>query len=107
LPQTLQQHAAYGGTPLAQYLGYMVQHSVPQRSVGGSAARRENPRPDTPGECTMPADEYHCRPCDREFAVYLSFKEHETTLVQCPHCKGTDVEQLFAPFVAVTSKKAR
>jgi putative FmdB family regulatory protein len=55
----------------------------------------------------MPADEYHCRPCDREFAVYLSFKEHETTLVQCPHCKGTDVEQLFAPFVAVTSKKAR
>jgi putative FmdB family regulatory protein len=54
----------------------------------------------------MPAYEYHCRTCDREFVVYMSFKEHDTKLVQCPHCKGTDTKQLLTSFVAVTSKKS-
>jgi putative FmdB family regulatory protein len=54
----------------------------------------------------MPTYEYHCRPCDRTFIVHLAIKEHDTAQVRCPHCQGTEVEQRFAPFVAVTSKKS-
>jgi putative FmdB family regulatory protein len=54
----------------------------------------------------MPAYEYHCRTCNREFVVYMTLKERDTKQVQCPHCQGTNVEQLFSSFVAVTSKKS-
>jgi putative FmdB family regulatory protein len=54
----------------------------------------------------MPAYEYHCRTCNREFVLYMSIKAHDTEQVHCPHCQGTNVEQLFSPFVAVTAKKS-
>jgi putative FmdB family regulatory protein len=56
----------------------------------------------------MPAYEYACRTCDREFVIYMTIKEkdHDTRPVQCPHCQGTNVERLFSPFVAVTAKKS-
>jgi putative FmdB family regulatory protein len=54
----------------------------------------------------MPAYEYHCHTCDREFVVYMTIKEHDTEPVHCPQCQGTNVTQLFSPFVAVTTKKS-
>jgi putative FmdB family regulatory protein len=54
----------------------------------------------------MPTYEYHCQDCDRTFVVHLSLPERDAERVECPHCKGTNVEQRFAPFVAVTSKKS-
>jgi putative FmdB family regulatory protein len=54
----------------------------------------------------MPAYEYHCQTCDRTFVVYMTLKDHGTKPVQCPHCKGTNVEQIVSSFVAVTSKKS-
>jgi putative FmdB family regulatory protein len=54
----------------------------------------------------MPSYEYHCRTCNREFMVYMSFKERDTAEVRCPQCQGTEVQQILSPFVAVTSKKS-
>jgi putative FmdB family regulatory protein len=54
----------------------------------------------------MPMYDYYCRPCDRAFTVVMSLKEHETQQVQCPHCHGTQVEQLLSTFIAKTSKKS-
>jgi putative FmdB family regulatory protein len=54
----------------------------------------------------MPSYEYYCRPCDKTFSVRLSIKDHDTQQVTCPHCHGTEVEQIFSSFVAMTSKKS-
>jgi putative FmdB family regulatory protein len=54
----------------------------------------------------MPTYDYYCRDCDRTFTVQLSLKDHDTGSVCCPNCKDTRVEQVMAPFVAVTSKKS-
>ena len=54
----------------------------------------------------MPTYAYHCGKCSRTFVVHMGIKEHETAKVQCPHCKGTEVEQILTPFVAMTSKKS-
>ena len=54
----------------------------------------------------MPAYEYHCRACDQTFTLVMSISERETKQVQCPHCHGTQVEQLLSAFIAKTSKKS-
>ena len=54
----------------------------------------------------MPTYAYECRDGERTFTVRLSIKDHDTAQVRCPHCQGTKVEQVIAPFVAVTSKKS-
>jgi putative FmdB family regulatory protein len=54
----------------------------------------------------MPTYEYHCQNCDRTFDRHLRLEERDAEHVRCPYCKKTNVEQLFAPFVAVTAKKS-
>ncbi len=36
----------------------------------------------------------------------LTLSEHEKGKIVCPHCKSKDVEQRWAAFYAVTSKKS-
>lgn len=56
----------------------------------------------------MPSYEYYCRKCDQSFEVRMSISEHESKSkqVECPHCHGTEVEQVPARFTAMTSKKS-
>ncbi len=54
----------------------------------------------------MPSYEYYCRKCDRTFEVRMSISEHESRQVRCPHCDSTEVEQVPASFMTVTSKKS-
>jgi putative FmdB family regulatory protein len=54
----------------------------------------------------MPTYEYQCQDCDQTFAIHQRLEERHSDHVECPECKGTNVEQRFAPFVAVTTKKS-
>jgi putative FmdB family regulatory protein len=54
----------------------------------------------------MPAYEYYCRKCDKTFTLHMSILDHNTERIQCPQCKGREVEQVMSSFVAVTSKKS-
>ena len=54
----------------------------------------------------MPNYEYRCQACDRVSMMTMRVNEHDTAEVRCPHCKGTDVHQVFSSFVAMTSKKS-
>ena len=54
----------------------------------------------------MPQYSYLCRACKKEFLKILTVSEHEKSKIVCPHCKSNDVEQRWAAFYAVTSKKS-
>jgi putative FmdB family regulatory protein len=56
----------------------------------------------------MPQYNFLCRACKKEFSkiLTLSEHEHEKGKIVCPHCKSKDVEQRWAAFYAVTSKKS-
>ena len=54
----------------------------------------------------MPAYEYTCLKCNKDFSVIMTLKEYEQGKVKCPHCNGTEVQQKPAAFFAVTSKKS-
>ena len=54
----------------------------------------------------MPQYNYLCRACRKEFLKILTVSEHEKSKIVCPHCKSKDVEQRWAAFYAVTSKKS-
>ena len=54
----------------------------------------------------MPTDEYKCLDCGQETTLCLSLKERGTTLVTCPSCKSTRMEQLFTGVIAKTDKKS-
>jgi putative FmdB family regulatory protein len=54
----------------------------------------------------MPQYNFLCRVCKKEFSTILTLSEHEKGKIVCPHCKSKDVEQLWAAFYAVTSKKS-
>ena len=54
----------------------------------------------------MPYYEYICRKCHKKFGEVLTLKEHEERKVQCPQCKGKDLEPVLEPFFAKTSKKS-
>jgi DNA-directed RNA polymerase subunit RPC12/RpoP len=47
-----------------------------------------------------------CRACKKEFSRILTISEHEKEKIARPHCKSKDVEQRWAVFYAVTSKKS-
>ncbi len=47
-----------------------------------------------------------CRACNKEFSKVLTISEYEKGGIVCPHCKSKDVEQRWAAFYAVTSKKS-
>ncbi len=54
----------------------------------------------------MPQYNFFCRACMREFSKILTISEYEKGKVSCPHCNSKDVEQRWAAFYAVTSKKS-
>jgi putative FmdB family regulatory protein len=54
----------------------------------------------------MPQYNFLCRACKKAFSKTLTLSEHEKGGIVCPHCKSKDVEQRWAAFYAVTSKKS-
>jgi putative FmdB family regulatory protein len=54
----------------------------------------------------MPHYEFFCEACQKRFSVVLTLAEFEKGGVKCPHCGSTKVEQQWAAFYAVTSKKS-
>jgi len=56
----------------------------------------------------MPAYEYVCKECGKEFTVFLSIKEYEANpKIRCPHCDSNrgGVRKITG-FFAKTSKKS-
>jgi putative FmdB family regulatory protein len=59
------------------------------------------------GEVGMPAYEYLCNDCKKEFTVFLSIKEFESKpKINCPHCQSDNVMKKLTAFFAKTSKKS-
>jgi len=54
----------------------------------------------------MPQYEYVCKDCQKTFSLIMTLTEYDKGDVACPTCKSKKVEQKFAPFFAVTSKKS-
>jgi len=54
----------------------------------------------------MPQYSFLCRTCKKGFAKILTLSGHQEGGIACPHCKSKDVEQGWAAFYAVTSKKS-
>ena len=55
----------------------------------------------------MPAYEYACKDCEKEFTVYLSIKDYEShPKIKCPHCNSDHVKRKLTSFFAKTSKKS-
>lgn len=54
----------------------------------------------------MPQYEYECLACKKKFTATMTLAEHEKGKVKCPKCGSSRVEQLWAAFTAVTSKKS-
>lgn len=56
----------------------------------------------------MPAYDYKCLKCNETFTIYISLaeKEKEGEIPKCPKCGNTDVQRIYSPFHAVTSKKS-
>jgi putative FmdB family regulatory protein len=55
----------------------------------------------------MPAYEFECKDCGKEFMVYLSLKEVEQNPeIKCPGCESNHVVKKFSGFFAKTSKKS-
>jgi putative FmdB family regulatory protein len=58
-------------------------------------------------EVSMPAYEYSCKDCKRNFTVFLSIKEFEANpKIKCPQCQSDNVERQITGFFAKTSKKS-
>lgn len=55
----------------------------------------------------MPAYEYACKDCGKDFTVYLSIREFEAhPKITCPHCRSDKAERKYTGFFAKTSKKS-
>jgi len=55
----------------------------------------------------MPAYEYVCRDCSKDFTVFLALKEYESNpKIKCPHCESDNVERKLTSFFAKTSRKS-
>jgi putative FmdB family regulatory protein len=57
-------------------------------------------------EVLMPHYEYLCLACNKRFSQVLTLAEYEKGSVKCPKCGSSKVEQQWAAFTAVTSKKS-
>jgi len=54
----------------------------------------------------MPAYEYICRDCNREFTVFLSIREYEAKpKITCPGCTSDNIQRKLSGFFAKTSRK--
>ncbi len=54
----------------------------------------------------MPQYNFFCQACQKEFSKVLTLAEYEKGRIVCPKCGSKDVEQRWAAFYAVTSKKS-
>ncbi len=54
----------------------------------------------------MPRYEFSCLACKKKFSVALTVSEYEKRKFKCPRCGSKKVEQRWAAFYAVTSKKS-
>ena len=55
----------------------------------------------------MPAYEYVCKDCSKDFVVFLSLKEFDAKpKIKCPHCGSDNVQRTITGFFAKTSKKS-
>jgi len=54
----------------------------------------------------MPHYEYICQACHKKFSIVMTLAELEKKKAKCPKCGSTKVEQQWAAFTAVTSKKS-
>ncbi|MEW6117587.1 MAG: zinc ribbon domain-containing protein [Nitrospirota bacterium] len=55
----------------------------------------------------MPAYEYTCNDCKKDFTVFLSLKEAGTvSKISCPHCQSDATTKKLTGFFAKTSKKS-
>jgi len=57
-------------------------------------------------EAIMPQYEFLCTACQEKFSVVLTLAEFEHGKAKCPKCGSTKLEQQWAAFYAVTSKKS-
>jgi putative FmdB family regulatory protein len=54
----------------------------------------------------MPNYEFFCNGCKKTFSKILTITEHDKEKTACPFCGGTNVEQRWSAFSAVTSRKS-
>lgn len=54
----------------------------------------------------MPQYEFTCQACQKDFSKVLTLAEYEKGGIKCPQCGSEKVEQKWAAFFAVTSKKS-
>jgi len=55
----------------------------------------------------MPAYEYECNACGRDFTLFLTLREYdEISELKCPHCGSDKVQRMFTGFFAKTSRKS-
>jgi putative FmdB family regulatory protein len=55
----------------------------------------------------MPAYEYHCNACEKDFVVFLSIREYEKKpKITCEHCRSDNVAKKLTPFFSKTSRKS-
>ena len=55
----------------------------------------------------MPAYEYVCNDCLKDFTIFLSLKEYdEKSKIKCAHCGSDNVQRKFTGFFAKTDKKS-
>src|SRR5207244_3794387 len=50
--------------------------------------------------------DFFCHACQKIFSKILTIAEHGKEKIKCPHCGSNKVEQRWAEFYAVTSKKS-
>lgn len=53
----------------------------------------------------MPVYEFVCNACQKMFTRILTIAVHENEKIACPHCVSENVEQCWAAFYAMTSRK--
>ena len=54
----------------------------------------------------MPMYDYKCLDCGKESLIVVTLKEHAAGGIVCPACGSKNLQQLFSPFIAHTTKKS-
>lgn len=55
----------------------------------------------------MPAYEYTCKDCNKDFTVFFSIREYDSKpKIKCPHCGSDNTQKKITVFFAKTSRKS-
>jgi putative FmdB family regulatory protein len=58
-------------------------------------------------EVIMPAYEYDCKDCQKDFTIFITIREYEEKpKIKCPHCDSDNVHKKITGFFAKTSSKS-